>query len=45
MLRDDLGALVINILYNPEGGAIYCIRDLLYLGCTRYETVENTMIK
>jgi hypothetical protein len=44
MLRDDLGALVVNILYNPECGAIYCIHDLLYLVCTRYEAVENIMI-
>jgi hypothetical protein len=25
--RDDLGVKVVNILYNLEGGAIYCILD------------------
>lgn len=26
--RDDLGVKVVNILYNLEGGAIYCILDV-----------------
>jgi Nickel responsive protein SCO4226-like len=25
--RDDLGVKVVNIIYNLEGGAIYCILD------------------
>lgn len=33
--RDELGVKVVNILYNPEGGVIYCLLDTPNKGGSR----------
>ena len=37
--RDELGVKVVNILYNLEGGVIYCLLD-----APNEEAVKNTMV-